>query len=373
MKVISLNNTNTNTNTLHLTIAEPVTIEMLLKWDTVKTFAPEITINNVVSYDGNDLGALAGAVGNLSVTDDTVIEIDVYGEHKPQAVSTPLQGKVEVIKAGGGLSKNVIIMSGVTTVRQTLNDRIANAFGKTRESLHNMEVYVNDVSASLDTVLKDGDVITLGDRKAGDKGCEGRPCLTVIDGSGCTRDYEIDEDSEDTLEEFLSGVLDDTQVEDGIYTISAVDGQAFESLNDNFQEHVLMSPALDFEEVTIEESFLPGSVLHTVEGAASEDAVMADGVAGAQAVPAEGVITAGPVIVKQSNTEVAKVMVQSGKTTVRDVVMTSKVLNATGMIDTQMARMQFDVNDVRSTLDQVLRAGDTLVITAPACGQKGNL
>lgn len=371
MKVISLTNTNTNTNTLNLTVAEPVTIDTILGWNTVKEFAPEVTVDNVVSYDGNDLGALAGAVGNLSVTDDTVIEISVYGEHKPQAVSTPLQGKIEVIKAGGGLCKNVIIMSGVTTVRQTLNDRIANAFGKTRESLHNMEVYVNDVSASLDTVLKDRDVVTLGDRKAGDKGCNG-PSITVIDGSGCTRDYEIDEDSEVALEEFLNTVLDETQVEDGVYTISAVDGQDFESLNDNFQEHVLMLPALDFEEVTIEENFLPGSVLHNFEDL-EEDVVMADGVAGAQAVPAEGVITAGPVTVKQSNTEVAKVMVQSGKTTVRDVVMTSKVLNATGMIDTQMARMQFDVNDVRSDLDQVLRAGDTLVITAPACGQKGNL
>ena len=377
MKFISIINTNTNTNTLNLNINSPITIKELFEKDEVKAFAPEATIESIASYDGYDQASMEAVnMETLSVTDDTVIEIAAFGEFKPQTVAAPQQGRVTILAGGGSLSKSVIIINGITTVRQALNDRVANAFDKTRDELQQMKFHVNDEAATLESTLQDGDKIVLEERKAGTDGCEDN-YLTLVDCNGTERSI-LKEDPELDLESFLDtdAVLenfgediDGTSLADDIDNVDGVD---FSEAADNMIDLIMESPISNINRIEFQYFQFAAPVEEEPAPADDDDAVPADGVGAAQNIPAVGQATVGPVMVSQGGTSPIKILVTSGQTTLKDVVMSAKVLNTFAMTEQHMAKMLFSVNDVRSNLDVVLRAGDTVVVEAPKCGTDGS-
>lgn len=377
MKIVSIINTNNNTNTLNLTIGTPTTIKELFGKAEVKAFAPEATIESIASYDGYDQASMEAVnMETLSVTDDTVIEITAFGEFKPQTVAAPQQGRVTILAGGGSLSKSVIIINGITTVRQALNDRVANAFDKTRDELQQMKFHVNDEAATLESTLQDGDKIVLEERKAGTDGCEDN-YLTLVDCNGTERGI-LKEDPELDLESFLDtdAVLENFgENVDGIALIDDienVDGVDFSEAADNMIDIILESPISNINRVEFFNLEFAAPVEEEPAPADDDDAVPADGVGAAQNIPAVGQATVGPVMVSQGGTSPIKILVTSGQTTLKDVVMSAKVLNTFAMTEQHMAKMLFSVNDVRSNLDVVLRAGDTVVVEAPKCGTDGS-
>lgn len=377
MKFISIINTNANTNTLNLNINSPITIKDLFEKDEVKDFAPEATIESIASYDGYDQASMEAVnMETLSVTDDTVIEIAAFGEFKPQTVAAPQQGRVTILAGGGSLSKSVIIINGITTVRQALNDRVANAFDKTRDELQQMKFHVNDEAATLESTLQDGDKIVLEERKAGTDGCEDS-YLMLVDRNGTERGI-LKEDPELELESFLDtdAVLENFGEDvDGVELLDAiknVDGVDFGEAAYNMIDLILESPISNINRVEFLNLEFAAPIEEEPAPADADDAVPADGVGAAQNIPAVGQATVGPVMVSQGGTSPIKILVTSGQTTLKDVVMSAKVLNTFAMTEQHMAKMLFSVNDVRSNLDVVLRAGDTVVVEAPKCGTDGS-
>lgn len=378
MKFISIINTNANTNTLNLNISNPITIKDLFEKEEVKAFAPEATIESIASYDGYDQASMEAVnMETLSVTDDTVIEIAAFGEFKPQTVAAPQQGRVTILAGGGSLSKSVIIINGITTVRQALNDRVANAFDKTRDELQQMKFHVNDEAATLESTLQDGDKIVLEERKAGTDGCEDN-YLILVDRNGTERgilkdDPELDLESflddDEILENFGEGVDYIELVEH----IQCVDGVDFTEAAENMIDIIMQSPVAKINRVEFFNLEFAAPIEEEPATADDDDdAVPADGVGAAQNIPAVGQATVGPVMVSQGGTSPIKILVTSGQTTLKDVVMSAKVLNTFAMTEQHMAKMLFSVNDVRSNLDVVLRAGDTVVVEAPKCGTDGS-
>lgn len=377
MKLISINNTNSNTNTLSININTPITIKDLFEKAEVKAFAPEATIESIASYDGYDQASMEAVnMETLSVTDDTVIEIAAFGEFKPQTVAAPQQGRVTILAGGGSLSKSVIIINGITTVRQALNDRVAMAFDKTRDELQQMKFHVNDEAATLESTLQDGDKIVLEERKAGTDGCD-EEYLTLVDSNGTERGV-YKEYPDMSLENFLDEEVvlenfnDDIDGIELLEHIENVDGVDFGAAADNMIDIILQSPVSNINRVEFFNLEFAAPVEEEPATADDDDAVPADGVGAAQNIPAVGQATVGPVMVSQGGTSPIKILVTSGQTTLKDVVMSAKVLNTFAMTEQQMARMKFSVNDVVSQLDVVLRAGDTVVVEAPKCGTDGS-
>lgn len=379
MKLISIANSNVNTNTLNLNINSPITIKDLFEKDEVKAFAPEISVGGIMSYDGYDQASMAGVnMETLSVTDDTVIEIAAYGEFKPQTVAAPQQGRVTVLAGGGSLSKSVIIINGITTVRQALNDRVAMAFDKTREELQQMKFHVNDETATLESTLQDGDKIVLEERKAGTDGSmDTDDYLTLVDRNGTERGI-YKEDPDMSLESFLDEEVVLENFNDGIdgiellEDIENVDGVDFGAAADNMIDIIMQSPVSNINRVEFRNFEFTAPVEEEPAPADDADAVPADGVGVAQNIPAVGQATVGPVMVSQGGTSPIKILVTSGQTTLKDVVMSAKVLNTFAMTEQQMAGMKFSVNDVCSQLDTILRAGDTVVVEARKAGTDGS-
>jgi len=368
MKLVALKNENTNTNTLTLNVETPITINALLSKEEVQRFSQDISAEDIITMDGADLSAVS-TIGDLMVTDDTVLEADVEGSYEPRQAAVPVQGKVEVLTGGGSVRKKVIIVDGVSTVRQALTDGVAAAFGKTKAELQNMKAHLNDTECTLEAVLHDGDKIVLEERKAGTDGAD--PYLRVVDASGTVREYPV-EDLVTTLRDFLlDEVMGDFGIEEDelIDDIEYIDDEDFSNMSERVQCLMLDQSVGDFAEVTFQHYMFD---VPEEEESEEEAAEVADGVSASQVTPATGFATAGSITVSQGGAHTVKMVVVSGQTTVRDVVLSNKILNTFAMTESQMRQMIFNVNDVRSELDQVLRAGDSLVIEAPKCGTDGN-
>lgn len=356
MKIVSLNNHNTNTNTINVNFNG--TIQGLLDNPAVKSFFSEVSPDDVVTIDGADTSAIAGTLGDIEVNDDTVLEVAKFGEAQPQQQAVPTTGHVFVALAGGP-SKKVLITNGVTTVKQVLTEKLANAFAMTQTQLQTMNVFVNDAAAGLCAVLNDNDNVVLESRKAGSKGCLD---LEIEDELGCVRTYEVDGDM--SLEETLDEILDEDEVVDGAYTISEIyakdnDGEDWDSLTEGTREILLDSPVERFTKVVIYEQFLAP----VDEDDDDDEEFTAEGTV----APAQP----GSVTVSQAGScQPIKVAI-TANTTVKDVVTSSKVLNTLAMSESQIMGMQFHVNDVEVQANAQLHNGDVVVISARSCGSKG--
>lgn len=358
MKVISLNNHNTNTNTLNVNFNG--TISQALATPAVTQFFSEVSPEDIVSIDGADTSAISGSLGDIVINDDTVLEVAKFGEATARPQEVPTTGHVFVSIGGGFASKKVLITNGVTTVKQVLTEKLANAFASTQAQLQAMNISVNDVSSGLCTVLKDGDAVVLEARKAGSKGSDTHAYLTVVDANGNEKQFDIDEEDEDlSLEEFLDLCLED-EVEDGLYTIEAIDDEILEDLPESFRGALLTALVGHYDRVVIAEEFL------TVEGdieEVDEEEFTAEGTV-APAQP--GIVT----VSQAGSCQPIKVAI-TGNTTVKDVVTSSKVLNTLAMSADQILGMRFHVNDVEAQTDARLHNGDMVVISARNCGSKG--
>lgn len=353
MKIVSLNNHNTDTNTLNVSFNG--TIAQVLANPAVTQFFSEVSPEDIVSIDGADTSAISGSLGDIEINDDTVLEVAKFGEATAQPQEVPATGHVFVSIGGGLASKKVLVTNGVTTVKQVLTEKLANAFAMTQSQLQAMNISVNDTSAGLCTVLKGGDTVVLEARKAGSKGAGGSGTyLTVVDANGNENEFEV-ENEEESLVDFLDFWLDEDTVEDGLYTVMSIDDQDFDELPESLKGALLGAPVGHYDRVVIAEEFIP------------EEDVAEEFTADGTVAPAQP----GSVTVSQAGScQPIKVAI-TGNTTVEDVVTSSKVLNTLAMSQEQILGMRFHVNDVEVQATAHLHNGDMVVVSARNCGSKG--
>lgn len=379
MKIISLENTNENTNTLNIKIDEPITVSQLFSKDSVKEFSKAAIIGSITSVDDADAslithnGDLRG-LENYTVTDDTVIEISTFGEKKPDE---PVYGKVTIRTGGGMDSRTVKILNGKTTVSQVLTEKIAAALDRPLETLRNMHININDTKGTLESVLYDGDVIVLEERKAGSNGAN---VIEVYDEGGECNIFDIPAE-DTTLGEFLESIKDELVTDDydpeydapdfmavSDYVVE-VDGKDVEG--SSFSDLLFDSPAKRFESVTLSLYFKDNDIEDS-EDVSSEEELVADGVP-AEA-PREPAQKCGKVTVHQVGTSPISMLVKEGETTLADIVFSDKVLNSWAMTKQQMESMKFYINDTQVfKMDVPLHVGEDIAVEAPKCGSNGNL
>ena len=379
MKIISLENTNENTNTLNIKIDEPITVSQLFSKDSVKEFSKAAIIGSITSVDDayasliTHNGDLRG-LENYTVTDDTVIEISTFGEKKPDE---PVYGKVTIRTGGGMDSRAVKILHGKTTVSQVLTEKIAAALDRSLDTLLNMHININDTKGTLESVLYDGDVIVLEERKAGSNGAN---AIHVCDAEGECKIYAITSENT-TLGEFLESIKDELVTDDydpeygdpefeaiSDYVVE-VDGEDVEG--SSFSDLIFDAPAKRFEEVTLN-LYFKNDDIKVSEDASSEEEFVADGVPAE--TPQEAAQKCGKVTVHQVGTSPISMLVKEGETTLADIVFSDKVLNSWAMTKQQMESMKFYINDTQVfKMDVQLHVGEDIAVEAPKCGSNGNL
>lgn len=379
MKIISLENTNENTNTLNIKIDEPITVSQLFSKDSVKEFSKAAIIGSITSVDDADAslithnGDLRG-LENYAVTDDTVIEISTFGEKKPDE---PVYGKVTIRTGGGMDSRTVKILHGKTTVSQVLTEKIAAALDRSLDTLRNMHININDTKGTLESVLYDGDVIVLEERKAGSNGAG---VIQVYDAEGYCRTFDIPAENT-TLGEFLESIKDElaTDAYDPEYEepsfeavsdyVIEVDGEDVEG--SSFSDLLFDAPARRFEEVTLSLYFKNDDTEDSEDEESEDEELVAEGVPAE--VPQEAQ-KCGKVTVHQVGTSPISMLVKEGETTLADIVFSDKVLNSWAMTQQQMSSMKFYINDTQVfKMDVLLHVGEDIAVEAPKCGSNGNL
>lgn len=380
MKIISLENTNENTNTLNIKIDEPITVSQLFSKDSVKEFSKSAIIGSIASVDDADAslithnGDLRG-LENYTVTDDTVIEISAFGEKKEEE---PAYGKVTIRTGGGMDSRTVKILHGKTTVSQVLTEKIAAALDRPLDTLRNMHININDAKGTLESVLYDGDVIVLEERKAGSNGAS---VIQVYDAEGECRTFDILTENT-TLGEFLESIKDKLTTDDydpeydepefeaiSDYVIE-VDGEDVEG--SSFSDLLFDAPAKRFEEVTLSLYFKNDDTEDSEDEESEDEELVADGVPAE--VPQEAAQKCGKVTVHQVGTSPISMLVKEGETTLADIVFSDKVLNSWAMTKQQMESMKFYINDTQVfKMDVQLHVGEDIAVEAPKCGSNGNL
>ena len=369
MKIVSIENNNENTNTLTLNINGMITVRELLDSAEALRFAPALSASAILTIDGADTEIFLNQLDSmldLQLTDDSIVEITCFGEVKASAAK--VQGSVTVELGGEGVKRKMIIMSGETTVSQVLTSKLAAAFGRSHSELLNMQVFVNDAKAEITSVLYDGDSIVLQERKAGSGACDGEHEVLFIDVTG-DEDYMC-ADSNATLRCFLEHIAPELFGGESVVAhVTAINGESvcsglvYEMALDNLKMGQIDALEFDLE--------FPEDLNYEDAEADADDEeapLTADGVVAAKAAPGKVYVHLEGTSI-ESPTDSVTLMIVNNKTTVEEVVFTSKVLNKLAMTSAHMREMNFAVNDVNiHNLDATLQDGDVITIKTPKCG-----
>ena len=178
---------------LNVNINTPVALLDVCNREDVLDFFEDVHAETIIDYieSVNDMDAetLRSSLTYLLVDDDMKIEVDLAATpiHKEETASS--FGKAAITRGGGFGGKDVAIADGITTVSDVLTQNVADFFASSVESLKNMNIFINDITATLDSVLHEGDIITLESRKAGEKGCCGIVSIDIEDAEGNCRSF----------------------------------------------------------------------------------------------------------------------------------------------------------------------------------------
>lgn len=369
MKIVSLANNNNSTNTLNIKLDRPTTVGEIFKNASVAKFAAGAAIDSIAAVDNADASLLSRngdtrGLENYQLTDDSVIELNSFGEYKEEAPTAPTKGKVTVSLGGISRPSEVVILDGQTTVAQAITEKFAAANDRTREELLNMRVKINNTEATTASVLHIGDAVVLHNRKAGDHGAyDGNDyTLTVTDANGTSRDYIVD-DEEISLEDFLTEEVASDFEDDGIVSsLVFIDDQSVADLRGSVFEAIVKNPAADYDEVTINLTF---KATEEFEADGVEEEFVADGVEPEEA-------PCGKVELNLGNTNKIEMLVKDGETTLEEIIFSDKVLGRWAMTRGQMEAMNLFINNVAVyKTDLVLHIGDVIRVSAPKCGDHG--
>lgn len=351
MQIISNTNTASN-NTLNIADTTDMTLFDILSSDSVMEFfdneyGVEDIAEHILSINGADADAIINNIDSISAEEDMVIVIDLYGEiEEEQEREAHTAGKVSITCGGGLGSKEVAIVDGVTTVNDLLTPSLATFYATTTDNLRNRKVYINDEEATVTSVVRNGDIVVLENRKAGDKGAMK---YTLIDNDGV--EYDILSDNEVTYKEVLEAGQDE-----GLYdefpVITVIDGA---EIPDVIYSTVLSGEATDGSIIEVDCAF---NIQNSVD---EEDTAQA---------PARGTIGQVKVFIQGSSQN--KLMnIVSGVTTMSEVVFSDKILNLGALTREQAESLVYSINGVQSPVNAVLNAGDEISMEARRAGDKG--
>lgn len=343
----------------------------------------ETIIDYIESVNDMDAETLRSSLAHLLVDDDMKIEVDLAAApiHKEETVSR--FGKATITRGGGFGGKDVAITDGITTVSDVITQNVADFFASSVESLKNMNIFINDSAATLDSVLHEGDIITLESRKAGEKGCD-TVSVDIEDAEGnCkTFNYLVDSKISDVLEQLSSDrgdsvfgkyatynelvndldALDDAEVTRGLLGIVLNAGVAG-ILKLSFHSYIFHD-AVGFSEDDNDNDYDYQDEDKQEDTEVEEDAEVLTG-------PAIGTMGSAKIMSTGGWTEV-EVSIVNGVTKLKDVVVTNKVLNKFAMTDEQALSLVPSINDNPATMNDVLHTGDIVILAARKAGEKGN-
>lgn len=180
MEINAANNTTVIVNFENNAI---MTLEQCLNSSQVKAlFALQYSLDllpHLTYYNDIKTEAIpSNRIKDLEVTEDTSLTFDICFELSSvqsdtlMSSNTSAAGIVHLNKGyiEDGISKDVPIINGVTRVRDVISDSVANFFSTTVDNMVAMEVTIDDVKASMSSVLHDGETVRFTTPKAGDKG-----------------------------------------------------------------------------------------------------------------------------------------------------------------------------------------------------------
>lgn len=293
---------------------------------------------------------------------DADLDLDVEDE-MPETAPTATTTIAVVVTAAGSLSP-ATISTNVGTNVLTACQLCKAILNMTDSEIVNAEKFVNDVVANNNTVLRDGDTVTVTVRCAGVKGSSGHYLKIICNGEEYSKTIQgallrlnkralinglLSNKTGDTLDDYDTIIYDGCTLDlDADFTSTWLDAPMSDDLyielaNDRSREQYCASQhneddedLADFEEDTNEEA-VPNDINITLPGGVSN----------------------------------ATVSIRSGETTVQEVVTSARVLALSGMNENQALNMQYTVNDVPVPTDYVLTGGDSLAMFTREAGVKG--
>lgn len=357
MQIISNTNTNTANNTLNITVNEGDTIYDILMADAVMDFFDneydsEQIKNSILTINGAEAEAILANIDSINAEEDMVLTIDLYGEVTEEERAAHTAGKA-FITCGGGISKEVAIIDGVTTVNDMITPSVAAFCATSVDQLRNRKVYINDSEATTSSVVHNGDTVVLEARKAGDKGCDFS--YTVIDADGSRRQVSYNVDEVYSYQDLLDMLREDEIIEEDSAIVKINDVE----IPDVLYNAVVTGNAEEDAVVEIDTVFL---VPEEEDNDVDEDD-------GANA-PARGTLGQVKVFI-QGSCQHKDMNIVSGVTLLSDVVFSDKILNMGAMTRTQAESLIYSINGVQSSVNSVLNAGDEISMEARKAGQKG--
>ena len=343
----------------------------------------ETIINYIESVNDMDAETLRSSLAHLLVDDDMKIEVDLAAVpvHKEETASH--FGKATITRGGGFGGKDIAITDGITVVSDVLTQNVADFFASSVESLKNMNIFINDSTATLDSVLHEGDIITLESRKAGEKGCD-TVSVDIEDAEGNCRSfsYPVNSKISDVLEHLSSDRGDSVFGEDATYNelVDDLDAVDDAEVTRGLLCIVLNADVTDVTKLSFQtyifsnnDDFIEdedGNDYDYQDEDKQEDTKVEDGTE-VLTGPATGTMGSAKIMSTGGWTEV-EVSIVNGVTKLKDVVVTNKVLNKFAMTDEQALSLVPSINDNPATMNDVLHTGDIVILAARKAGEKGN-
>ena len=393
----------------------------------------ESILASLVTIDGLDAYAITNA-SSLTVDNTMELQFDIYGR-APETAHTAAAsaGFVTITQGGGFNSKRVPIVSDTTRAGDVLTQDVANFFATTVDTLHNMRILINDVEAETTAVLHDGDAITLMSRKCGDKGaCSVLLAITHTDGSVTRHAVLAGSSLKECLSRIVPGAvvmsIDGTAVPMNFYD-AIVEGKTVDrdmqvtvNYNKKCTVHCCANDGSDPVDMVVDDGSSVMDLLIEVQDKFENDEIYVVDVDGdlvpeafADTILTNTLVVAGmnvtfsslrgkPVVHDYMNMEddseedagdeqvlegpaedtvgavtvvlpggfsTSQVAIRNNVTKLRDVVLSSRILNMSAMNESQAQTLVYTVNDVESNLDDTLSIGDVIRMSARKAGDKG--
>lgn len=372
---------------LNVNINTPVALLDVCNREDVLDFFEDADAETIIDYieSVNDMDAetLRSSLAHLLVDDDMKIEVDLAAIPIYKEETASRFGKATITRGGGFGGKDIAITDGITVVSDVLTQNVADFFASSVESLKNMNIFINDSTATLDSVLHEGDIITLESRKAGEKGC-GTVSVDIEDAEGNCRSfsYPVNSKISDVLEHLSSDRGNTVFGEDATYNelVDDLDAVDDAEVTRGLLGIVLNAGVTDVTKL----SFLTYIFRNNVgcmedendndydyqDEDKQEDTEVEEGTE-VLTGPATGAMGSAKIMSTGGWTEV-EVSIVNGVTKLKDVVVTNKVLNKFAMTDEQALSLVPSINDNPATMNDVLHTGDIVILSARKAGEKGN-
>ena len=326
----------------------------------------------VYTINGDDVTSFIEAFADVACEDGDTIGLDERVTVRSASNSNNTCNTVEqtvatitvTVTAAGGISPRILTMPTGSNVLEACRMG-QNVLNMTDSAINNAEKYVNDVVANNNTVLRDGDAITVTVRCAGVKGA-GYMLRVYADGYTASRYVQgalLKLSKRALIEGLLTDAYDNGYISTDTYDKVVIDGCTLVAESD-FAQTWLDAPMTSDLDVTVVLEGAHDSTDTTCELPDDEDE---------DEEPSMEANTPGfiNVILPGGVSNTTFDLRADEPATVRSVVTDIRMLALSGMNESQALAMAYTINDVSVGLDEVLEGGDTLAMFTREAGVKG--